>query len=339
MSKIEPVSGHNDRVELKKVLPLTTPFTLNVFPINACNFKCNFCAQSLGAKGLKEQYGYDIAQKMSLQIFEKIVQQSKNFPHPYRLLSFMGHGEPLLNKDLPQMIKLAKDSKIADRIEIITNGSLLTQELSDALIEAGITNVRISLEGLNAKTYKETSKVDIDYEEFLRNLEYFHTKGLAKGSKLFVKVIDCGLKEGEEEEFYKMFDKISSRMYVEKVKPVYSGVEATDGIEDMTTDRYGNVHKPRLVCPMAFFSLGIWPNGDVAPCDAIYKPSTLGNVYEQDLVEMFNGKKANAFRIKLLGDKKNEMYGCQKCCAPDDVSHQLDELDSVKKILISEYEN
>lgn len=337
MSKIEPISGHNDRVDLKDALPLSTPFTLNVFPINACNFKCVYCAQSRGAEGLKEYNNFDLSEKMTIETFKKIVEQSKKFDKPYKLLSFMGHGEPLLNKDLPKMIKLAKENGIAERIEIITNGSLLTPEYSDALIDAGVANVRISLQGINAEAYKKTSNVNIDFGNFLKNLEYFYKKGLDKGSHLFVKVMDCSLQEGEEEEFYKIFDKISSRMYVENVKPVYDGVELTKNMNDMTTDRYGNTHEPRLVCPLAFFSLAIWPNGDVAPCDAIYKPVTLGNVNKEDLSEIFNGVKNNVFRMQLLRGKKNNMYGCDKCCAPDDVSHQKDELDNAAEDLIEKY--
>jgi radical SAM protein with 4Fe4S-binding SPASM domain len=337
MSKIEPISGHNDRVDLKDVLPLSTPFTLNVFPINACNFKCSYCAQSRGIEGLKEYNNFDLSERMTLETFKKIVEQSKKFDKPYKLLSFMGHGEPLLNKDLPEMIKLAKDNNIAQRIEIITNGSLLTPELSDAIVDAGVTNVRISLQGLSSEQYKKTSNVNINFEQFLENLTYFHNKGQQKGSNLFVKVMDCSLKEGEEQEFYKVFDKISSRMYVEKVKPVYDGVEFTKDIVDLTTDRYGNTHKPRLACPLAFFSLAVWPNGDISPCDAIYKPVTLGNVNEDDLSEIFNGVKNNIFRLKLLKGKKNNMDGCDKCCAPDDVSHSKDELDGSKEDLIEKY--
>lgn len=337
MSKIEPISGHNDRVDLKEVLPLSTPFTLNVFPINACNFKCIYCAQSRGAEGLKEYNNFDLSEKMTMQTFEKIVEQSKKFDKPYKLLSFMGHGEPLLNKDLPRMIKLAKENNIADRIEIITNGSLLTPEYSDALIDAGVTNVRISLQGISSESYKKISNVNIDFDKFLSNLEYFHKKGLDKGSNLFVKVMDCSLEDGDEEKFYEIFDKITSRMYIEKVKPVYDGVELTKNMNDMTTDRYGNVHEPRLACPLAFFSLAIWPNGDVAPCDAIYKPLNLGNVNKNNLTEIFNGVKNNIFRLQLLKGKKNNLYGCNKCCAPDDVSHEKDELESATEKLIEKY--
>lgn len=337
MAKIEPISGHNDRVQLKEVLPISTPFTLNVFPINACNFKCVYCAQSRGAKGLKEYNNFDLSEKMTLDTFSNIVEYSKKFDKPYKLLSFMGHGEPLLNKDLPEMIALANKAGIAERIEIITNGSLLTPELSDALIEAGVTNVRVSLQGLSSEQYKKTSNVDLDFDEFLSNLEYFHNKGKEKGSHLFVKIMDCSLSKSEEQKFYEVFDKISSRMYIEKVKPVYEGVEFTQDVTDLVTNRYGSVHEPRLVCPLAFFSLAVWPNGDIAPCDAIYKPIVLGNVNKDDLSEVFNGVENTIFRLKLLRGKKNNMDGCKVCCAPDDVSHEKDELDCVAEKLIEKY--
>lgn len=339
MASIEPISGHNDRVELYKVLPLSTPFTLNVFPTNACNFKCSFCAQSIGAKEMKNKYNYNVSEHMSMNTFENIVKGSKNFDKPFKLLSFMGHGEPLLNKNIPDMVKLAKDNNIADRIEIITNGSLLTNEMSDRLIDAGITNIRISLEGLSARKYKEISNVDIDFDEFLSNLEYFHKKGKEYGSNLFVKVLDCALEDGEKDKFYHIFDKISTRMYIEELKPVYDGIEFTKDIKEITTDRYGNAHTPRIVCPLAFFSMAIWPNGDVAPCDAIYKPITLGNVNQDDLSEVFNNKKALSFRLELLKGNKNSINGCNKCCAPDDVSHEKDDLDKYANELIDKYKN
>ncbi len=342
MAEIVPISGYNDRVILKNAVPLNTPFTLNVFPVNYCNFRCSFCAQSLGTQGLKKEYNYDVTEKMQLSTFEHIVHASKTFASSYKLLSFMGHGEPLLHKELPKMIALAKENNIAKRIEIITNGSLLTPELSDKLIDAGISNIRISLEGMNSATYKELCKVHINFEELLENFAYFHRRGASKGAQIFVKVIDCGLKQGEEELFYKTFNNICSRMYIEKVKPVYTGVSINFN-EDCTTiltDRYGNEHTPRLVCPLAFFSLAIWPNGDVAPCDAIYKPICLGNINEtQDLNALFHGKVATQFRKALLQKRKNSLYGCNKCCAPDDVSSQEDELDSMAEHLLSKFDS
>jgi len=337
MSLVAPISGYNDRVELKNVLPLNTPFTLNVFPTNACNFKCNYCAQSLGAKAMKEYNNYDVSEKMNMTTFEKLVFDSKKFNRPYKLLSFMGHGEPLLNRDLPKMIKLANKHKIADRIEIITNASLLDREYSDELIDAGVTNLRVSLQGLSSEQYKNTSAVKIKFEDLVENLKYFHDKGKNKGSNLFVKVLDCSLDYNQEKDFYELFNNMSSRMYIEEVKPVYDTVGFTKDMDNLTRDRYGNYHEKREVCPLAFFTLSVWPNGDIAPCDAIYKPIVLGNVNQDDISKVFNNRKNNEFRLKLLNGEKNNMFGCNKCCAPDDVSHDKDELDSSKLELKEKY--
>ncbi len=237
------------------------------------------------------------------------------------------------------MIRMAKKAGIADRIEIITNASLLTRELSDELIEAGVKNLRVSLQGISSESYRKTSGANLDFEAFVKQLEYFHLAGKAKGARLFVKTMDCALRPGEEELFYRLFDDKASRMHVEKVMPVYDGVEATRALESGRTDRYGMPHKPRLVCPLPFFSMAVWPDGAISPCDAIYKPSVLGNVNdgETTLKQAFTGERNRAFQLSLLRGLKNSIPGCSKCCAPDDVSHPMDELDDAAPGLMPRY--
>lgn len=337
MAEIAPPSGYNDRVFLRDVLPLHSPFTLNVFPTNACNLKCSYCVHSMSKTRFETYPHMKGSPNMSLDTFRCLVAQSQKFQNKFKLFSFMGHGEPLLNRDLPEMIRIAKDADIAQRIEIITNGLLLNKELSDDIIDAGITNVRVSLQGLSSKKYMEMADIKIDFDEYIENLKYFHDSGIAKGARLFVKVLDCSLDYGEEKTFYKLFEPISSRMFVEYVKPVYDGVQQTRGLNNLSTDRYGNEHKKRLVCPLPFFTLSVWPNGDVAPCDAIYKPVLLGNVNHDDLSKLFLGSINNHFRLRLLNKEKLTMGGCSKCCAPDDVSNDLDVLDDFNDDLAERY--
>jgi len=115
-------------------------------------------------------------------------------------------------------------------------------------------------------------------------------------------------------------------MFVEKMQPTYAGVELTDTMET-GCDRYGREIKERDVCPLPFITLGVLPNGDVQPCDNLYKPVILGNVHETSIVTMWNGDLLRNFRKQQLrGDrKKNPM--CALCCAPNDVSHPEDVLD------------
>lgn len=60
-------------------------------------------------------------------------------------MKFIGNGEPLINPKTPDMVKIAVDNNLADRYELTTNGSLLTHEISDRLLEAGLTRLLISI--------------------------------------------------------------------------------------------------------------------------------------------------------------------------------------------------
>ena len=335
IAEIKPISGVDDRIRLADVVPLQTPFTFNVFPTNYCNFRCNYCAQSLGASKLEEEYGF-IYETMPLEVFSRAVEQMKRFSEPFKLLSFMGHGEPLLNQDLPKMIHLVKESGVAQRIEIITNASMLSHDLSKSLIEAGLSTLRVSLQGVTSEKYKKIANVNVNFEELLGELEYFSS--IRKNCKLFVKVVDTSLEEGEEQCFYKLFENVADRMYVERIQPVYAGVDYKEHVRNIVVDRYGNEHEKRMVCPLTFYMMSLWPNGDIVPCDAIYKPLILGNVQNEELLTMWNGLELKEFQRMQLAQKRNLHMGCCRCCAPDDVSHPLDVLDGDASEIMKKYE-
>lgn len=333
MGVIKPLAGM-ERVLLKDVLPLDTPFSVYAFPTNACNFRCNYCAHSLGHKAMEMQYGFDHG-TMKLETFQAAADQMAAFPGKAKVLSLTGHGEPLLNRKLPEMIAYAKEKGSASKIEFITNASLLTRELTHRLVDAGLDCIRISLQGMNAEKYKEICGYHIEFDKFVEEIRYFyHHK---KQCSVYVKVMDVALDEGDEKKFYQTFEAISDRMSIEKCKPVYAGVESTADL-DVSEDRYGRRHSPRAVCPLCFFMLGIWPNGDVSPCETIYKPEVLGNVHTETLKDMWNGEKNRLFRIMQLNKERYGNQGCAGCCAPDDVSHPEDELDPCARELIKKFE-
>lgn len=328
-AEIKPISGVGDRTVLAKAVPLRMPFTMNIFPTNACNFRCNYCAHDLGAMALKERYGLS-GETMDIRTLEAAVEGMCEFEGKFRLVSFMGHGEPTLHPALPEMVRAVHDSGVAGRIEIITNGSPLTHRLSEKLIDAGLSTLRVSLQGLTAEKYWEISRVRLDFDKFLEELRYFYS--IRKGARLYVKIADTALGEGDEERFYDLFGEMADRMYVEHIKPVYDGVEY--GALDTCQDRYGNAHEARLVCPLAFYMLSLWPDGSVVPCDAIYRPLTLGNVHDGRLTDMWRGDELKDFWRMQLRKERMKSPGCGVCCAPDDVSHPLDVLDDAAEELL-----
>lgn len=102
--------------------------------------------------------------------------------------------------------------------------------------------------------------------------------------------------------------------------------------------RYWRTGRHRQVCPLCFFMLGIFPNGDVYPCETIYRPEYLGNVGEDRLVELWKSEKLRRFWRMQLEGRRGENPHCAQCCAPDDVSHPEDELDGAAEILLERLE-
>ncbi len=328
-SKIKPLCGSN-RTQLSKIIPLETPFSVYLYPTNSCNFRCNYCAHSMNSKELTRRYNFK-KETMTLETYKKTIEQLLDFPQNIKTLSLTGVGEPLLHKNIVEMVKIAKDTKKFRSVEFISNGSLLTPKLSDRLIDAGLDTLRISLQGLSSTKYSDICGAKINFDEFMENIRYFYNT--KKHTKLFVKILDIALDKGEEQKFYSLFEDCSDRMFIEQVQPTYVGVELTDGIKT-NTDRYGKQVNSRIVCPLPFFMLGVFPNGDVQPCDNLYRPVILGNIHQKSIVDMWNSNELKEFwKLQLKGDRLNHDK-CSLCCAPDDVSQPEDLLDDDAKILL-----
>jgi radical SAM protein with 4Fe4S-binding SPASM domain len=322
-SEIKPVYGI-ERTHLASLIPLPTPFSIYVFPSTYCNFKCIYCAHSLRPEELNEKYGLE-RRHMSLETYHRIIAQIAEFPHRLKLLSLTGQGEAMMNKNIAEMVRIAKNAQVAERIEIISNGRLLSQEMADSLIDAGLDILRISLQGLNSDKYQEVAGVKVNFDEFHANLRYFFNK--RKNTKLYVKIMDVALEANEEEKFYAMFRNCSDRMYIEKMLPTYAGVPLTDTMPQADYDRQGRKIMPRNVCPLPFYMLSVFPEGDVEPCDTLYKPVVLGNIHNERLIEMWRGEKLHRFWLQQLQGERKDNPKCAVCCAPNDVAHPEDVLD------------
>lgn len=332
-AEIKPIADLH-RVKLSDAVPLDTPFALYLFHTNVCNFKCSYCAHSLGREGMKREYGFT-PEIMPRNVFDRTLEQMKAFPRKFKFISFTGQGEPLTNKSLPELITRMKQANVAEMTEVITNGALLKPEISTALIDAGLDRLKISIQGVNSQAYRKFAGANVDFDEFVDNIRFlYERKG---GMQLFVKVMDIALAPGEDKKFYETFGNITDRMYVETCRPVYPGVEY-DVNEEVTKDRFGREHERRMVCPLCFFHLAVWPNGDVVPCDTILKPIVLGNVKNELLTDMWNGATHRAFcAMQLRKERLTSNPQCARCIAPDDVCHPEDALDAEAERILAEH--
>lgn len=321
-----------ERVELHKQLPLKTPFSVHFFPIHICNFKCKYCLHSLSVKELNEKkFKKEI---MSFETYKKAVDDIKQYDNRLKALLFAGHGEPLLHPDICKMIKYAKDNVIADRIEIVTNASLLTHEMSDALILAGVDRLKISIQGTTEDKYKDISDYSLNYNEFLENLKYFYEN--KKHTQVYIKIIDIAL-DGKQDEnkFRQMFNPVADDVDVEYAIPFIKELDDSVYDKEFNKCKQGNSKKSQI-CSMPFYMQVVAPNGDVLPCCSTDVPIVLGNIHKNSMKEIWQGKIENNF-LKMMLKDKNINSICKSCCVPEFGLQSGDYLDEYRNELIEKY--
>jgi len=232
------------------------------------------------------------------------------------------------------MIRHLKEMDVADQIAFITNGSLLDRSMSTALIDAGLDTLRFSIQGLTSEKYREICGARVDFGSLVENVRYLYQN--RKQCQVYVKIADVALEAGDEDRFYDIFRDISDRMFVERIVPVFHEIDYSSMIKEATvTDLWGNVHETRMVCPICFYTLTVFPNGDVYPCCMESDPAGLGNIKYQTLTDIWNGPIHSNFMKMQLEKKRMQNRICKKCTAPDTSAKLEDELDTCTETVLS----
>ncbi|MDX8551885.1 SPASM domain-containing protein [Methanospirillum sp. J.3.6.1-F.2.7.3] len=322
---------------LSEKIPLNTPYSIIITPSSLCNFRCLYCIHSSIEK--IEDLSFK-KEKLDWGSFLKISQQILEFPQKIKAIHFHGWGEPLLNKNVYRMIKHLKEKKCAEKINLITNGVLLNRKNSLELIESGVDTIKISLQGINTEKYFLTSNVDVNFENLIKNIEYLYLN--KKNCEIYVKIADISLDKNQEDAFFKIFENITDRMFIEFIRPVRNNC-SNDKMEviEKSINMYGDPIPPFLVCPLPFYMLHITSSGDVLPCCNYLDPVSLGNIKEKSLKEIWESQKRNEFLTMLLTKKKNlqdDYPICNGCNIHLNNMRYEDELDSKSVILLKKFE-
>ncbi|MDW5444973.1 GTP 3',8-cyclase MoaA [Polaromonas sp. SM01] len=150
---------------------------LRISVTDRCNFRCSYCMPS-------EVFNKDYAflPQSSLLSFEEITRLAKIFvAHGVEKIRLTG-GEPLLRKHLEVLIemlaKLQTPSGKALDITLTTNASLLAKK-AQALKDAGLQRVTVSLDGLDDAVFRRMNDVDFPVADVLKGIEMANKVGLA----------------------------------------------------------------------------------------------------------------------------------------------------------------
>ena len=120
------------------ISPISPPVVF-IEVTNRCNLLCETCPRTFFER-----------EPLKTLTFDEFVQIAEQFPE-MRRASLHGIGEPLLNKDLPQIIKYLKGRDV--EVIINSNGTLLTPAWQEALVKSGLDQYRCSIDGAKPETY------------------------------------------------------------------------------------------------------------------------------------------------------------------------------------------
>src|SRR2546429_1526188 len=134
------------------------PVCIYLETTNRCNLLCTTCPRTYAE--------LEPPADMSWELFTSIVDQIPNLQRAV----LHGVGEPMLVRNLPRMVRYLKDR--GTYVLFNTNGTLLNERNGRALIEAGLDELRVSLDASNAKSFRAVRGKDY-FARILRNVRAF----------------------------------------------------------------------------------------------------------------------------------------------------------------------
>ena len=265
-----------DIYDIKLSAPLSVCWQITT----KCNLNCKYCLSSSGKEG---EYG--LSTEDAIKVIEKLGNLEIN------RLDFTG-GEPLLRKDLKQLIEVAKKNNI--NTIVTTNTTLLNDENIECLKAADL--VQVSIDGpeqihnkqRQAEVYKKTianiqklqksdCKVRLNSFIYNSNKQYVdELMDLSKDMGLFSHLFIIFTPQGRGKEHY---EEIIPAQEVEQIKNKILNRKQKENRNIRLYDYSEYMHSCVLLTPLCdVISQGFYDEDSIK----------VGNMLEQQLEELFS---------------------------------------------------
>lgn len=290
------------------------PMFVSVEPAAICQLHCPECPVGM-RKG--ERLADRVERFMSREVWERVLEQIAPYAHT---VQFYFQGEPLLNRDLPQMIREAHERGLYTIVS--TNAQALTMEMAAELVKAGLSKIIISMDGLTEETYA-AYRVGGSLEQCMHALSWLREakERLRGGTTIELQCLRLRSNEHEWKEFQKRYKAFGADRLVFKTAQLY---DYSDGHPLMPSDerysRYtkgvdGHYHRKPIGrgCLRVWSGVVITTTGEVLPCcyDKAHAYA-YGNIMKESLESLFGNERALAFRKAALQKSPDICKQCWK---------------------------
>lgn len=260
----------SDKLFIFQDIPIFSIIEFNI--TGSCNRDCSFCPVSNPLVYSKTK------DSLEPKLFEKIVRDLSDIDYKGKIL-FSAFSEPLLHKDIEKLIEIAKRYLPNIRLEMVSNGDLLTSKKLKKLYESGLDTINISMyDGSHQIEYFNKIRVEANVPE---NTVVLRRRYYEDGN--------YGIT-------------ISNR----------SGL--IDSNEFRDKDEISITELPlKQVCYYPFYMILIDYNGDVLLCPHDWKKTLkFGNLENEHIFDIWKGSMLNNIR-KKLAKADRDFAGCKNC--------------------------
>jgi radical SAM protein with 4Fe4S-binding SPASM domain len=302
------------------------PKKITIEPTNHCQLKCPLCAT--GVRDPSVEYGL-----LNLEKYKKVVDGFAKWAQNVQLFSW---GEPFLNKSFIKMIGYASQNPHKIRSVVSANLNDITDEQIKGMLTSNLGMLGASIDGTTQEVY-EKYRVGGNLEVVFNNLKKIVAAKKLYKSNTIINWDFIVMKHNEHqvEDAKKMAKDFGVNININSARanlkqnylsPVDKLIDnygewLPDNPEynayDMDTKTYKSSHveNKKEFCRKPWIETSINWNGDVFPCCAVHTEAKdrMGNIFEQDFKEIWNGEKYIAARKEML-DQPNDLETiCHTC--------------------------
>ncbi len=286
------------------------PTFVSVEPANFCQLRCPECPVGM------RQY-HKTAQTILPALFARLLAENADYMHT---IIFYFQGEPLLHKDLPSLIRMAKEKRLFTYLS--TNLQSITPDLAYALIASGIDHIVCSIDGISEESY-QAYRQGGSLKKALNGLRLLHEEKQKQKVNTIIEWQCLYLKanEREWEEMRAKYRELGADILTFKTAQFYDykyGNPLMPSHEKYS--RYHHVNGEYIPkqgntksCQRMYMGCVMDVQGNIVPC-CFDKGSEhiLGNIKDNSLKSIWQGKRAQAFR-QQVNSNRNAITICQNC--------------------------
>lgn len=157
---------------------------LYIEPSTKCNLSCDMC--------FRHTWFDEPIQHMDMKVFKAII---NSISVETKTIFFGGMGEPLCHPDILKMIALCNEKKV--EVELLTNGSLLTEDVTNRLVELEVKRLWISMDEIEPTDQNGLGHPY--YDTIIEKIKIFNTQRFIHKSKIKLGITFVATKKNVEQ--------------------------------------------------------------------------------------------------------------------------------------------